>query len=70
MQQRLELEALLALVPHVQHRLQTVLAQRQAVHQAEFVWPGFLRVIGDIGRTKAKVQLDRVVAAFGEGAGL
>lgn len=41
-QQHLELESLLALVAHIQHGLQAILAQRHSVYEAELVRPSLL----------------------------
>lgn len=42
MQQHLELEALLALVLHMQHRLQPILSQRHTVDQTKVIAPRLL----------------------------
>ena len=64
MQQHLELERLLALVADVQHGLQSILAKRHGVDKAEIVRPGLLVLFREVGRAKAEVELDRVVAAL------
>ena len=66
----LELERLLALVAHVEHGLQTVLAERHGVHKTELIGPGLLVLSREVGRAETKVELDRVVAALGQGARL
>lgn len=38
-QQELKLKSLLALIPHIQHRLQPVCAQRDAIHQTKIMRP-------------------------------
>jgi hypothetical protein len=57
-QQHLELEGLLALVADVQHGLQTILAQGDAVDETELVRPGFPVFLGQVGRAETKVELD------------
>lgn len=72
-QQHLELERLLALVPHVHHRLQTLGTERDAVHQTEIVRPIFAEVLWECGAVEAEVKLDAVVVAarnVGLGVGL
>jgi hypothetical protein len=64
----LELERLLALVAHVEHGLQTILAECNSVHKTELIRPGLLVLLREVGRAKAKVNLDRVIAALGQGA--
>ena len=64
MQQHLEVKALLALVPHIQHRLQTVSLQRDTVHQSELVRPRLLRLVAELRVAESEVERDRVVAAF------
>lgn len=39
MQKNLKLKPFLALIPHIHHRLQAILAQRHTVHDAEVVRP-------------------------------
>ena len=70
MKQHLELERLLALVADVQHGLQTVLAKSDGVDETEVVRPGLPVLFGEIGRAEAEVELDGVVAALRESAGL
>lgn len=65
----LEVERLVALVADVQHGLQTVLGQRDAVLQAEVVGPGLSHVIAEVVGSQAKVEADRVVAALALVAG-
>ena len=65
MQQHLELERLLALVAHVEHGLQTVLAERDGVHKTELIGPGLLVLSREVGRAETKVELDRVVTSLG-----
>ncbi len=62
-QQHLEFERLLALVLHIQHRLQSVSCQRHAIHQREVVAPRFLRVFAQLRGRQAEVELHAVVAA-------
>lgn len=64
-QQHLELKRLLALVAHVEHGLQTILAERDSVHKTEVIRPGLLVLGREIGRAEAKVDFDRVIAALG-----
>jgi len=66
----LELERFLALVANVEHGLQAILAESDGVNKAELVWPGLLVLRREVGRAEAKVELDRVVAALGQGARL
>ena len=61
----LELERLLALVAHVEHSLQTVLAERHGVHKTELIGPGLLVLSREVGRAETKVELDRVVTSLG-----
>ena len=63
-QQHLELEALLPLVAHIQHRLQAILAQRHAVHQSELVWPCLLCFLAKLSCRKSEVELYTVVASL------
>jgi hypothetical protein len=65
----LELERFLALVAHVEHGLQTVFAKRDGVHKTELIRPSLLVFLREIGMAETKVDLDRVVAALGQGAG-
>jgi hypothetical protein len=69
-QQHLELERILAFIAHVEHGLQTVLAECDGVYKAELIRPGLLVLGGEVGRAEAKVELDRIIAALGEGARL
>lgn len=69
-QQHLELEGLLALVAHVEHRLQRVLTESDGVHKTKLVRPGLPVLLREVGRAKTKVELDRVVAALGQRARL
>lgn len=64
MRQHLEVEGLVTLVAHAEHRLQVVLGQGHAVLQAELIRPSLLHVIAEIGSRKAKVETDRVIAAL------
>jgi hypothetical protein len=48
-QQHLELERLLALVADVQHGLQGILAERDAVHKAKVVRPSLPVLFGKVG---------------------
>lgn len=60
--QHLEVEALLALIPHQHARLQTLPGQGDAVDQAKGVGPGLARLGAQVGRGEAKVQPDAAVA--------
>jgi hypothetical protein len=64
----LELERLLALVADVEHGLQTILTERHGVHKTKLIWPCLLVLVGEVGRAETKVDLDRVIAALGQGA--
>lgn len=68
--QHLEVKGLVALVPHAQHRLQTVLAERDAVLQAEVVRPGLLELFAQVGGREAKVETYCIVTTLGQWAGL
>lgn len=72
MQQHLELKRLVALIPHVQHRLQTIRAQGDGIDQPEVVAPSLAGLGRQLGGEEAEVELDAVVAgaAFGDGPGL
>lgn len=52
----LEVERLVALVADVQHGLQTVLGQSDAVLQAEVVGPGLSHFIAEVVGCQAKVE--------------
>ena len=65
MKKHLELERLLALVAHVEHGLQTVLAERDRVYKTELIRPCLLMLSREVGRAETKVELDRVVTALG-----
>jgi hypothetical protein len=65
----LELERFFALVAHVEHGLQAVLAKCDGVHKTELIRPSLLVFLREVGRAEAKVDLDRVIAALGQGAG-
>lgn len=68
--EHLEIKRLVALVPHAEHSLQTVLAQGNAVLEAEVVGPGLPHVVAEICRSQAKVEADCIVSTLGQGAGL
>lgn len=68
--QHLEIKGLVALVAHVEHGLQAVLAQRDAVLQAEVEGPRLAHVVGEVVGREAKVEAHGVVAALGQRAGL
>jgi hypothetical protein len=55
-EESLEVEGLVALVADIQHGLQTVLGQSDAVLQAEVVGPGLSHVIAEIVGGQAKVK--------------
>lgn len=57
-EESLEIERLVAFVADVQHSLQTILGQSNAVLQAEVVGPCLLHVIAEVVRCQAKVKAD------------
>lgn len=60
MQQELELEARVALIAHIDHRLQAVLGQGNAVHEPKVQRPRLARVFRNARRVQPEVKLDRV----------
>jgi hypothetical protein len=46
-QQELKLKARLALIPHIDHRLQAILRQRDAVYEAKVERPRLARFLGE-----------------------
>ena len=60
-QQHLELKTLVAFVPYIHHRLQSLSGQSNAVDQTEIVRPSLLEVLGQRRRVQSKVQLDTIV---------
>jgi hypothetical protein len=60
----LEVERLVALVADVQHSLQTILGQSNAVLQAEIVRPSLLHLVAKVVGGQAKVKADGIVAAL------
>jgi hypothetical protein len=59
-QQELKLEARLALVAHIDHGLQPVLGQRDAVHEAKVERPRRARLVAQPRAAQPKVELDRI----------
>lgn len=57
-EESLEVERLVALVADVQHGLQTVLGESDAVLQAEVVRPGLSHLIAEVVGCQAKVEAD------------
>jgi hypothetical protein len=70
MQKHLKLKTRLALVPHGQHRLQPIPAQRDAVHERKLVRPRLLRILTDLSRRQTEIERDRVIPALAQRAGL
>lgn len=70
MRKHLEIKWLIALVPHAEHSLQAVFAQRDTVLQTEIIGPSSLHLVAEIGRGEAKVKTDGIVTAFGKRARL
>lgn len=64
MQQHLELEALLALVLHVEHGLQAVLRERHAVDQPKVVAPCLLRICAELCGRQTEIKLHTVVTSL------
>ena len=55
MQQHLELEGLIAFVLYLEHGLQAVFGERDAVDEAELVGPGFAVFVAEAGGGEAEV---------------
>ena len=68
--EHLEIEGLVTLVSHIEHCLETVLCEADAVLQAEIVGPGLLHVFAEVGGGEAEVKTDGVVVAFALAGGL
>jgi hypothetical protein len=60
----LEVKGLVSLVAHVQHGLQTVLGQGDAVLQTKVVRPSLLHIVAEVVCCQTKVKTDRVIATL------
>lgn len=64
MHQDLELKVLATIVLHLQRCSQSLLAQRDAVHERELVWPRLAESLAQQRMRQSKVELDGVIAFF------
>lgn len=62
MQQDLEFPGCLSLVSDQNARLQAISAQSDAVNEAEVVWPGLLRLIGEVRGRQTEIETHAAVA--------
>jgi len=64
MHQDLELEVLATVVLHLQRRSQSLLAQRDAVHERELMWPRLAEFLAKQCMRQSEIELDRVIPLF------